>query len=308
MSPGGWVKRRFAVYLGAKDLAQLDSVKGPQDVEGRLGETIEFGWFDFLSRPLLMLLKVLHRVSGNWGVAIILLTLLIKLVTVYWSTKSMRSMRQMQRLKPKMDVLREKFKDDKQRMNQELMALYKLHKVSPLGGCVPMLIQMPIWFALYSTLGNAQELYRSGFFGWITDLTAADPYYVLPLLVGGAMFGQQAISPQPMEGAQAKMMKYFMPAMFTVFMMWLPSGLNVYILVNTVLTMIHQWYINKSDPIEPTPSKAAGPVVCRGAQGERTADPARARRRGPQRRYPAAGSPNRSVRSGKGQGGEASSS
>ena len=122
-----------------------------------------------------------------------------------------------------------------------------------------MAIQMPIWFALYSTLGNAQELYRSGFLGWITDLTAADPYYVLPLAVGAAMFGQQAISPQPMEGAQAKMMKYFMPAMFTVFMMWLPSGLTVYIFVNTVLTMIHQWYINKSDPIEPTPSKAAGP-------------------------------------------------
>ena len=134
----------------------------------------------------MLALKVFyHSWVGNWGLAIILLTVLIKLLTAYWSTKSMRSMRQMQRLKPKIDVLREKFKSDKQRLNQEMMALYKLHKVSPLGGCVPMLIQMPIWFALYSTLGNAQELYRSGFGGWITDLTTSDPYYVLPIWWAG---------------------------------------------------------------------------------------------------------------------------
>lgn len=242
-------QEKFGIFLGPKDLERLDAVKGAGEKDARLGEAIEFGWFSFLSRPMLALLKVFEAATGNWGLAIILLTVFVKVLTLYWSTKSMRSMRQMQRLKPKIDELRERYKDDKQRMNQEMMALYKVHRVSPLGGCLPMLIQMPVWFALYSTLGNAQELYRSGFFGWVTDLTASDPYYVWPIAVGLAMFAQQAISPQPMEGAQAKMMKYFMPGMFSVFMMWLPAGLTIYILVNTVLTMVHQWYINRTDPI-----------------------------------------------------------
>ena len=115
-----------------------------------------------------------------------------------------------------------------------------------------MLIQMPVWFALYRTLGNAQELYHSPFLGWITDLTAPDPYYILPIAMGISMFAQQAITPQPMEGTQAKMMKYFMPGMFTFMMLWLPAGLTLYIFVNTVLTMVHQWHMNRSDPM---PSK-----------------------------------------------------
>jgi YidC/Oxa1 family membrane protein insertase len=209
---------------------------------------------------MLWLLKVFYRMFGNWGIAIILLTVVVKLLTLYWTQKSMRSMKQMQRLKPKIDELRAKFKDDKERLNQEMMALYKIHKVNPLGGCLPMLIQMPIWFALYRTLGNAVELYRSNFAGWITDLTAPDPYYVLPIAMGISMYAQQAITPQPMEGTQAKMMKYFMPGFFTLMMLALPSGLTLYIFVNTVLTMIHQWYMNKTEPAEPVakspPAKA----------------------------------------------------
>jgi YidC/Oxa1 family membrane protein insertase len=248
IEPGGVMQRSFATFVGAKDLGGLDSLKGAEGQESSLSESIEFGWFAVLCRPMLWLLKGFYRWFGNWGIAIIMLTIIVKLLTLYWTQKSMRSMKAMQQLKPKIDELRAKFKDDKERLNQETMALYKVHKVNPLGGCLPMLIQMPVWFALYRTLGNAVELYRSSFVGWITDLTAPDPYYVLPIAMGVSMYAQQAITPQPMEGTQAKMMKYFMPGMFTVMMLWLPSGLTLYIFVNTVLTMIHQWYMNKTDP------------------------------------------------------------
>jgi membrane protein insertase Oxa1/YidC/SpoIIIJ len=164
-----------------------------------------------------------------------------------------------------------------------------------------MLIQMPIWFALYRTLGNSVELYRSSFVGWITDLTAPDPYYVLPIAMGVSMYAQQAITPQPMEGAQAKMMKYFMPGMFTVMMLALPSGLTLYIFVNTVLTMIHQWYMNKTDPVEAKPAQArpaqARPAQARPAQ----ARPAQARpaQRGEEQNRQGAPVQGKAVKSGQ---------
>jgi YidC/Oxa1 family membrane protein insertase len=267
---------RFAVFVGPKDLKALDSVKGPTGAEGHLGDAIEFGWFAVLCRPMLWLMKIFYSWFHNWGVAIILLTVVVKLLTLYWTQKSMRSMKEMQRLKPKIDALRERYKDDKARLNQEMMTLYKVHRVNPLGGCLPMLIQMPVWFALYRTLGNAVELYRSHFLGWITDLTAPDQYYVLPIAMGVSMYAQQAITPQPMEGAQAKMMKYFMPGMFTVMMLALPSGLTLYIFVNTVLTMAHQWYMNKTDPHRNDPAEVRETKAA--AQGD--ADPkARHRKR-----------------------------
>ncbi len=249
LAPGKEKSWKFSIYLGAKELSVLDAVKGPtKDGDIGLNQAIDFGWFMMLCRPMLWLLKKFHSVFGNWGIAIILLTLVVKLLTLYWTQKSMRSMKKMTHLKPQIDLLREKYGDDKNRLNQEMMSLYKVHKVNPLGGCLPMLIQMPIWFALYRTLGNSVELYRSPFFGWISDLTAPDPYYVLPIAMGIAMYGQQAITPQPMEGTQAKMMKYFMPGFFTFMMLFLPSGLTLYIFVNTVLTMAHQYYMNKTDP------------------------------------------------------------
>ena len=256
IAPGKALSRRFVVYAGAKELSNLDLVKGAANSEAKLSESIEFGWFAVLCRPMLAMLRLFHSILGNWGIAIILLTIFVKALTYYPTAKSMRSMKAMQHLKPKIDELREKYKDDKQRLNQEMMQLYKLHKVNPFGGCLPMLLQMPIWFALYRTLGNAVELYRSPFGGWITDLTTPDPYYVLPIAMGIAMYGQQALAPQPMEGTQAKMMKYFMPGMFTVMMLWLPSGLTLYIFVNTLLTAAQQWYMNKNDPL--APKKGAG--------------------------------------------------
>ena len=249
LDPGKSRTWKFTVFVGAKELGGLDSVKGPPAApEVNLHESLEFGWFTVICRPMLGLMQWFYKFVGNWGLSIILLTLVVKLLTLYWTQKSMRSMKNMQRLKPEMDKLKEKYGEDKQRLNQEMMNLYKAHNVNPLGGCLPMLIQMPVWFALYRTLGNAVELYRSPFVGWITDLTAPDPYYILPVAMGAAMYGQQLITPQPMEGTQAKMMKYVMPGMFTVMMLGLPSGLTLYIFVNTVLTIVHQYYMNKTDP------------------------------------------------------------
>lgn len=248
LSAGGSVERKFAVYVGPKELKQLDLVEVSKGHGANLGEAIEFGWFGVLCRPMLWMMDLFHRWTGNWGVAIILLTIFIKLLTLYWTQKSMRSMKDMQRLKPKMDELRERFKNDKQRLNQEVMNLYRTYKVNPLGGCLPMLIQMPIWFALYRTLGISVDLYRSEFIFWITDLTAPDRFFILPVAMGATMFLQQHITPQPMDPAQAKMFKYFMPGMFTVMMLWLPSGLNLYMFINNVLTMGHQYYMNKQDP------------------------------------------------------------
>lgn len=290
-------KHEFLVFLGAKDLEKLDTVAGTNKQSLELSKSIEFGWFAVICRPMLWLLKRFYNVVGNWGIAIILLTLVVKLLTFYWTHKSMKSMRNMQRLKPKMDALKQKFGDDKARLNQEMMNLYKVHKVNPLGGCLPMVIQMPIWFALYRTLGNAQELYRSPFFGWIADLTAPDPYYILPIAMGISMFAQQAITPQPMEGTQAKIMKYFMPGMFTFMMLWLPAGLTLYIFVNTLLTMVHQWHMNRSDPL---PSKAEAEKEAQASVGDSGGGSSRSKPAPRARAEGGGGSKASSVASGRG--------
>lgn len=153
-------------------------------------------------------------------------------------------MRKLQALKPKIDALRERYKDDKVRLNQAMMELYKREKVNPFGGCLPMLLQMPIWIALYRTIYSAVELYQAPLFLWIDDLSAPDPYYVTPLLLGVAMFLQQRMSPTTGDPTQAKMMQYLMPIIFTLFMLPLPSGLVFYIFVNTLLSIAHQLYLN----------------------------------------------------------------
>ena len=184
----------------------------------------------------------------NWGIAIVLLTVLVKLVMLpltHWSTVSMR---RMSALKPLMDEINEKYKDDKQRKNQAIMELYKTHKVNPLGGCFPILVQMPIWIALYRMLGASAELYHVSFL-YLPDLTAKDPYYILPAILGLSMFVQQKMTPTTVDSAQAKVMLYGMPIMFTVFMLFLPSGLNLYIFVNTILSIAQQQVTNRLVPM-----------------------------------------------------------
>jgi len=243
------VTQRYRLYLGPKNLDYLEATGSS------LAESVDFWVLGFIARPMVFLLNTFYSLIPNWGIAIALLTLVVKLLLLYFTHKSFVSMRAMQRLKPEMDALREKYGNDKQRLNQETMALYKRNKVNPLGGCLPMLLQMPVWIALYRAIYSSVELYQAPLFGWIHDLSAPDPYYVLPLILGVAMFVQQKLSPTSIDSAQARTMLYVMPVMFTLFMLFLPAGLVLYIFVNTILTLVQQWFINRKDPL-PKPSKA----------------------------------------------------
>ena len=243
VAPKGQTEYELAGFLGPKLLADLDAVKVAGG-DAHLGDAMDYGLTEILARPMLAVLKAIHRVVPNWGLAIIVLTMLLKALTWLPTQQSMKSMKAMAKLKPEMDKLKERYGDDKQRMNVEVMNLYKKHGVNPIGGCLPILIQMPIYIALYSMLGRSVELYRSAFVGWIHDLTAPDPYFVLPLLTGALMFLQQRSAPTPPDPQQKSMM-YMMPIMFTGFSMFLPAGLTIYILTNTILTMVQQWWMNR---------------------------------------------------------------
>ena len=254
--PHGKTEYQLVAFMGPKILAQLDAVQVAGQT-AHMGDVMEFrvwGLTEWLERPMLAVLKAIHFVLPNWGVAIIILTIILKAVTWFPTQKSMKSMKAMAKLKPEMDKIKERFGDDKNALNLATMELYKKHGVNPLGGCLPILIQMPIYIALYSMLGNSVELYRSPFVAWIRDLTAADPYFVLPLLTGALMFIQQKTQPASPD-PQQKMMMYLTPVMFTAFSIFLPAGLTIYILTNTVLTFLQQWLMNRGD--KPTRPKAA---------------------------------------------------
>lgn len=229
----------FRAFLGPKDLDELKAVAPGLD------DTIDFWILGFLCKPMLWILRQSYDLVPSWGLAIVVLTLLVKILTLYPTQKSMLQMRRLSELKPKMDEIRERFKDDKVKMNQAMMDLYKREKVNPLGGCLPMLLQMPIWIALYRTIYAAVDLYQAPLFLWVTDLSAPDPYFVMPLLLGGLMFLQQKMTPTVGDQTQARIMLWMMPIMFTAFMLFLPSGLVFYILVNTLLSIAHQWYVKR---------------------------------------------------------------
>lgn len=242
----GGTETSFRLFAGPKELELLRAY-------GRdLDTAIDYGWltnfFAFFARLLLWVMRWFHALVANWGVAIILLTVTVKALLYPLTVKQMKSMNEMRRLQPEVDKLKAKFSEDKQKLNQAVMQLYQQHKVNPLGGCLPMLVQMPIWFALYSTLQTSVELYREPFL-WVHDLTKADPIYVLPLLMGVSMFVTQKISPQPADNTQAKMMLYFMPIFFTAIMLSLPAGLTLYILVNNILSIgQQQWLMSRMGP------------------------------------------------------------
>jgi len=229
----------YKAYIGPKE---YETLKG---VGRRLEEAIDFWILGFLAIPMLWILNWSFGVIPNYGVAIIILTIIIKLVLYPLTQKSFQSMQKMKDLKPKIDVLKEKVGDDKAELNKKMMELYKQEGVNPLGGCLPMLLQMPVYIALYKMLQNAVELYNAPFIpGWLNDLVMPDPYYILPVLLAGFMFVQQKLTPNP-DSQQQKMMMYMMPAMMFVFMLWLPSGLVLYILANTVMSIGQQWWIGK---------------------------------------------------------------
>lgn len=252
LEPGGELSQRFAVYAGPKELDHLNAAGSD------LSKIVDLGWFDALARPALHLLRFLHRISGNYGVAIILLTVLQKIILHPLTAKSLRSMQAMKALQPKIAAISERNKNNAQKKQQEVMALYKKHGVNPLGGCLPMLIQIPIFVALYNALSSSVEMWHAPFL-WIKDLSRPDalfaidvwglkdyPFNLLALLMGVSMFFQQKMSPpSSSDPQQAKMMLYLLPTMFT-FMFWaFPSGLVLYWLVNNILQMGQQQLLER---------------------------------------------------------------
>ncbi|EOG7671566.1 membrane protein insertase YidC [Vibrio cholerae] len=207
---------------------------------------VDYGWLWFIAKPLHWLLSVIQNFVGNWGVAIICLTFIVR-GAMYPLTKAQyTSMAKMRMLQPKLQAMRERIGDDRQRMSQDMMELYKKEKVNPLGGCLPILLQMPIFIALYWALMESVELRHSPFFGWIHDLSAQDPYYILPLLMGASMFVIQKMSPTTITDPMQQKIMTFMPVMFTFFFLWFPSGLVLYWLVSNIVTLIQQTLIYKA--------------------------------------------------------------
>ncbi len=239
---GGGRRLSLTLYAGPKDLDTLRTY-------GRGFETaIDYGAmarpFAFFARILLYVMRWFERIIHNWGAAIILLTVLVKALLYPLTAKSMASMNEMRKLQPEIEKLKAKYGSDREKLNQATMQLYQQHKVNPLGGCLPMLLQLPIWFALYATLQTSVELYREPFL-WMQDLTRHDPYFILPIGMGLSSFAMQRLSPQPADNTQAKMMLYFMPGFFTVLMLFVPGGLTLYIFVNNVLSIVQQQYMMK---------------------------------------------------------------
>ena len=240
IKPGAEVADSFGLYAGPKKMEPL------QALDMNLDKIIDYGWFDALAKPLMKILNLSHRYTHNYGWDIIALTILIKLLFYPLTTASFKSMRNMQKLQPKMAALRKKYKNDPQTLNREIMDLYKKHKVNPFGGCMPMLLQIPVFFALYKALLMSIELRHAPFMLWITDLSAKDPYYITPLLMGASMFAQQKMTPSAADPKQAKFM-LLMPVIFTVMFLNFPSGLVIYWLLNNVLGIGQQYLINKQE-------------------------------------------------------------
>ncbi|RBM48485.1 membrane protein insertase YidC [Vibrio tarriae] len=228
------------LWVGPKLQVQMAAVAPNLDL------VVDYGWLWFIAKPLHWLLSVIQTFVGNWGVAIICLTFIVR-GAMYPLTKAQyTSMAKMRMLQPKLQAMRERIGDDRQRMSQEMMELYKKEKVNPLGGCLPIVLQMPIFIALYWALMESVELRHSPFFGWIHDLSAQDPYYILPLLMGASMFVIQKMSPTTITDPMQQKIMTFMPVMFTFFFLWFPSGLVLYWLVSNIVTLIQQTLIYKA--------------------------------------------------------------
>ncbi len=247
LAPGGQKSWSAVYFMGPKESKVLENAPN------NLYASFNLGWFEFIAKPLLDGLNFFYSYTGNYGWAIIILTLIIKIVFIPLSHKSYKSMEQMKKLQPMMAKIREKYKDDRQKMNEEMMQLYKTYKVNPAGGCLPMLLQIPVFLGLYNALLNSIELRHAPFIAhvpftdiiWLADLSAKDPFYVTPVIMGATMFLQQKMTPSPGDPTQAKIM-LLMPVFFTFIFLNFPSGLVVYWLVNNVLSIAQQWWMLRS--------------------------------------------------------------
>ncbi len=238
VEPGQTIDLEHWMYIGPKEIRSLE--KQGMSLE----RAIDYGWLHFLAVPLVDVLLFFNDFFHNYGIAIICLTILVKLLFFPLADKSYRSMNEMKKLQPKMEELRKLYGDDKTRLNQEMMQLYQTNKVNPLGGCLPILVQIPVFFALYQVLYLSVEMRHAPFFLWIHDLSIHDPFYVLPLLMGATMFIQTKMNPAPADPIQAKVM-LFLPVVFTFMFLTFPAGLVLYWLVNNVLSILQQGYIMK---------------------------------------------------------------
>ncbi len=246
----GFTSPALVVEPGQRGEVGADFFAGPKDqyrlkeISPYLDLSVDYGWLWWIAQPLFWLLTKIYSFVGNWGVAIILLTVTVKAAFYKLSATSYRSMANMRRVQPKMVEIREQYADDKQKQSQAMMELYRKEKINPMGGCLPILVQMPVFIALYWVLMESVELRQAPFILWIDDLSVMDPYFVLPLMMGASMFFMQMLNPPPPDPMQAKILKW-MPIVFTVFFLWFPAGLVLYWVVNNLLSMAQQYVITK---------------------------------------------------------------
>jgi YidC/Oxa1 family membrane protein insertase len=239
VAPGAKATLSTRLYVGPKEQHRLEKM------DESLKLTVDYGWLTVIAAPLFWVLEWLHKMVGNWGWAIILLTILIKAVFYPLSVASYRSMAHMRKMQPRMQALKERFGDDKQKLNQAMMELYKTEKINPLGGCLPILVQIPVFISLYWVLLESVELRQAPWALWIKDLSAPDPFFVLPVLMGATMLAQQWLNPQPVDPLQKKLM-YALPVVFTGMFLFFPSGLVLYWVVQNILSVAQQWQINRA--------------------------------------------------------------
>jgi YidC/Oxa1 family membrane protein insertase len=238
IAPGQTAASKMRLYVGPQEQTRLKAAAPGLDL------VVDYGWLTIVAWPLFWLLQKFHALTGNWGVAIILLTVVVKLTFFPLSAASYKSMAKMKLVTPRLTKIREMYANDKQKMNQAMMELYKTEKINPLGGCFPIVVQIPVFIALYWVLLAAIELRHAPFILWIKDLSAQDPYYVLPILMASTMVLQSRMNPKPPDPVQAKVMQ-FMPYVFSVFFFFFPAGLVLYWLVNNCLSIAQQWQIQR---------------------------------------------------------------
>lgn len=248
-----------AIAASQKSVVNVKLYAGPaqtklNDIAPGLGLSVDYGWLTVLATPIFWMLTFLHGIVQNWGVAIILLTLLIKLAFFPLSAASYRSMGKMRLVAPKLEKIKQQYGDDRERLNRAMMDLYKTEKINPLGGCLPVIIQIPVFIALYWSILASVEMRYAPFFGWITDLSTADPYYILPLIMGASMYLQSKLNPVPPDPIQAKVMQ-IMPIAFSVVFFFFPAGLVLYSIVNNGLSIAQQWYITRNIEAEGAAAK-----------------------------------------------------
>ena len=251
-----------AIAPGQKGQISVPLYAGPTEsaldkIAPGLGLTVDYGWLTIIAAPLFWLLSYLESWVHNWGVAIILLTVLIKLAFFPLSAASYRSMAKMKVVAPKLEKIKQQYGEDKERLHKAMMELYKTEKINPVGGCLPMLIQIPVFISLYWAILASVELRYAPFFGWINDLSAADPYYVLPLIMGTSMVIQSKLNPAPPDPIQAKVMQ-LMPIVFSVVFFFFPAGLVLYSVVNNLLSIAQQWFITRRLDVDSKGAAKAG--------------------------------------------------